>query len=158
RFVDRGAELRALADRVHTWVADEGVLPGDIRVLANSPEVREAAATVLTDRLGPLGATVESQARTTLSTGPHTLVVTTAHSFKGHEAEIVAVPGADRFVVRSEDPPRILGRALYVALTRARSVLYVSGSASSGPAASASEAVLGALEAAAEGLVGSVRA
>ncbi len=128
RFDERRTELRALGDRIVEWVDHEGVMPGDIRILANSSEVRQAVVAALTKSLRPLGVVVEGQARQTLSTSPRTIVVTTAHSFKGHEAEIVAVPGVERFVARSAEPPRILARALYVALTRARSVLYVSGS------------------------------
>ena len=147
-FDDRSAELDALAHQISIWVGTEGVRPGDIRVLANSPEVRDTALALLMKRLRPLGVIVEQQARQTLSTDPGTLVITTAHSFKGHEAEIVCVPGVERFVARSADPPEILARALYVALTRARSVLYVSGTSPTdptSPAGWASQTVLSAL-------------
>ncbi|MEN0066268.1 MAG: AAA domain-containing protein [Myxococcota bacterium] len=124
-FDDRIDECEALGDQILEWLQREAIRPCDIRVLANSSEVREAVVDHLAPRLAPLGVVVEAQARQTLSTDARTLVVTTAHSFKGHEAEIIAVPGADRFVARRSASP-LLARALYVALTRARSILYVS--------------------------------
>lgn len=131
-FDDRDAEFDALARQIEVWIGEEGVAPGDIRVIANGRSMRQALVDRLASHISPFGVFVEGQARRTLSTDERTLVVTTAHSFKGHEAEIVAVAAADRFVARSADPPEILSQALYVALTRARSVLYVSATEPAG--------------------------
>ena len=52
------------------------------------------------------------------------VVVTTPHSFKGYDAEVVLVPGVDRFAPKGNSQPQ----ALYVSLTRARTLLIASAS------------------------------
>jgi hypothetical protein len=51
------------------------------------------------------------------------VLVTTPHSFKGYECEVCVVLGMDQFVARGRGP---LAAAIYVALTRARTLLRVS--------------------------------
>ena len=51
------------------------------------------------------------------------MLVTTPHSFKGYECEVCVVLGLDQFVARGRGP---LPAAIYVALTRARTLLRVS--------------------------------
>jgi superfamily I DNA/RNA helicase len=136
RFRTREDEAAALASRLRTWIDREGVRPADIRVLCNGRPQRERAVAVLEEALSPLDARVEEQTGRSFTRREDTVVVSTAHSFKGHEAEVIAVPFADRF---EAGDGAVLAHALYVALTRARSVLYVSSLArlgSSGPGTS----------------------
>ena len=123
RFRTRDDEAAALADRVRTWIDREGVRPGDVRVLCNGQPHRERAVAVLQEALAPLEVRVEEQTGRSFTRRDDVVVVSTAHSFKGHEAEVIAVPFADRY---EAGDGRVLAHALYVALTRARSVLYVS--------------------------------
>jgi hypothetical protein len=50
--------------------------------------------------------------------------VTTAQSFKGYDAEIAVIAGVDQFVAKDGG---ILANSLYVAMTRARSILAIYG-------------------------------
>src|SRR5262249_34897714 len=50
-----------------------------------------------------------------------TVTVTTTQSFKGYDAEVVVIGGVERFI----GGKKILANNLYVAMTRARSVLAV---------------------------------
>jgi len=120
-FVDLASELQAAAASLCRWIAKEGVTPGDVKVLYAGRDVATAAARSLQPVLAACGARVVVQAGEVFTRDRDTVVVTTPHSFKGYDAEIVLVLGADRFV--GKDGP--LGYPLYVALTRARSLLEV---------------------------------
>lgn len=120
---DREAELLAVTARISRWVLEEGVLPGDIRVLCNAPALRDELLALLAPALESVGFAVAHQTGRTLPADPRTLLITTPHSFKGHDAEVVVIPGLDRFATRRGP----LTHALYVAMTRARSVLLLSG-------------------------------
>jgi UvrD-like helicase C-terminal domain len=98
---------------------------------------------------------VEEQTRRSFAGQSDSVIVTTAHSFKGYESEIVAVPGADKFVAndsRSRDGQRVLPESLYVAMTRARSVLYVSATTETGGCGGAGRLAIEALQSCAEDL------
>ena len=123
-YGSREEERAATVERVRRWIAEDGVRPGDIRVLANGAAVRASFTADLQAGLSDLGARVEEQTRRTFTRADDVVVVTTPHSFKGYEAEVVVVPAVDRYVGTNHEP---LGPALYVAMTRARSVLRVSG-------------------------------
>jgi hypothetical protein len=130
RFPERDAELSALSAQVEKWITREGVRPGDIRIIAQGQKLRERITKEMGRVLAAAGARVEEQARQRFSNADDAVVVTTAHSFKGYEGEVVAVPAADKFVVahrrRGSPVTTILPSVLYVAMTRARSILYVS--------------------------------
>ena len=57
--------------------------------------------------------------------------MTTSHSYKGYESEVIIVPGVDQFVTGKG---KILANNLYVAMTRARSLLAVYGTRDSSTA------------------------
>src|SRR5262249_30659117 len=58
-----------------------------------------------------------------------TVVISTLHSFKGYDAEIVVVAGAERFIGEKQ----LLPNNLYVAMTRARSKLSIFAYAQTNP-------------------------
>jgi superfamily I DNA/RNA helicase len=121
RFPDREREIAAAVERVRSWIIDEGISPQDIKVLSNG-KIRSRVVEAMQDGLRQHGVNVVHEARQNFSTQDDALIVSTAHSFKGYEAEAVVVPCADRFVGGNQ----LLASALYVAMTRARSLLYVS--------------------------------
>ena len=128
-FLSRADETNGLVAQVRKLVAEEGIRPGDIRVIASLERNRNQIAEALRADLFDTGVVVEEQSRQTYSKDEKTLIITTAHSFKGHEAEVVVVAAADAFLAptnASAGVDRVLAEALYVALTRARSMLYVS--------------------------------
>jgi superfamily I DNA/RNA helicase len=142
-LADRDEELRALARTAHHLVAVEAVAPRDIRVVLQGRDQRgplaETATELLRRALGRLGVRVELLRSRPPSQREDTLVVTTPHSFKGYEAEVVLVPCADQFAAAQ----LVRAESLYVALTRARSLLWVSALAR--PASSGGAAVVAAL-------------
>lgn len=155
RFADREDELRALGERVRAWLRAERVSPGDVRVIANDASLRSAVVSELRRALGPIGCRVEERTRQSFTDHEDSVIVTTAHSLKGYESEIVAIVGADKFVAidpRARGGKRILPESLYVAMTRARSILHVSATAE--PSESAGARVIGVLQACIEDLQG----
>ena len=114
-------EVKALVGRIQGWLA-QGVAPRDIRVL--SPRKRRCEQ--ITVALEAAGVPVICLRNTRFDNRDPRVVVTTPHSFKGHEAELIAVVGAEEFVAPGEDGPQVLVEALYVALTRARTWMVVS--------------------------------
>ena len=78
--------------------------------------------------------------------------MTTAHSFKGYEAEIIVVAAADSFCAKPAPalPAEPLPEVLYVAMTRARSMLWLSGTSPEPPpgraVAAAGEQILAIVE------------
>jgi superfamily I DNA/RNA helicase len=126
----RQDEVVALAERVAELVRDQGVRPADIRVLYLGGDIGDALVAALGARLAPLGARVLLEKSQRFTTDSGTVVVTTPQSFKGYDAEVVLVAGADRF--RSAERG-VLAETLYVALTRARSVLEIYASTTAHP-------------------------
>ena len=141
---ERSAEVKELARATRAFIAEQGVLPGDLRILANDPELRRDLHDALQRALSDLPVRVRVQTSQDFATAEDTLIITTAHSFKGHEAEVVFIAGADRFVARREGRQVTLPQALYVAMTRARSLLRISGLAA--PEGAAAQRVIAALE------------
>jgi hypothetical protein len=128
-FIDRDQEMHAMAETVRHWIVDEGMRPRDIKVLCNTKVIRNRVLSTLENALSLDRVKVEYVVSKTFSEQEDNLIVSTAHSFKGYEAEAVVIPGADKFAVKKE---KALTSALYVAMTRARSLLYVSSIRRSG--------------------------
>lgn len=123
-YPDIDAEFDALADQLVSWIVKDGVPPTDICVLFNGEAVKTRLESQVEARLRTVGARLEVQVRRAFTRDANTVVASTAQSFKGYEAEIVVIAGADRFVARDRG---ILANNLYVAMTRARSILAVFG-------------------------------
>lgn len=113
-------ELGRLAERVREWI-EQGVDRRDIRILA--PRTQRCSEIAAALRLAGIDA-VDAR-NTSFNNQDPRVVVTTPQSFKGHEAELVVVAGVEGFVSQREDRPLV--EALYVALTRARTWMWVSG-------------------------------
>lgn len=121
RFPSRDAELAEVATRLQRWIVDERVRPRDLAIIVNSREFGQRAAAHFDAALAPsgVGATFISGAE--LDRDDKKILVTTPHSFKGYDAEIVICLAADLFASRGNP----LASNLYVAMTRARSLLVV---------------------------------
>lgn len=126
RFRDREKEIAALSDQVFRWIHDERVFPRDIAVVTMGRHGRhslgDAVAAALAARLRPLGVDAEHRTTQGFDGSRRSVVVTTPHSFKGYEAEVVWVAGLDAF--HHGGTPA--ASSMYVALTRARSLLVAS--------------------------------
>jgi superfamily I DNA/RNA helicase len=121
-YRERDEELLAVAAQIMSWV-EEGVLPGDIRVLCGAPELRASLLELVAPSLESVGFSAVHRTGRALPEDARTLLITTPHSFKGHDAELVVIIGVDRFSTRLGP----LASALYVAMTRARSMLLLTG-------------------------------
>ena len=113
-------EFEAIAAYISDLIIHENVLPSDICVLYVGENVKYRLETTLTPALAPLGVEVLIQANQGFQRSSNTLLVTTPNSYKGYDSEIVIIPAVDQFVAKEKG---ILAHSLYVAMTRARSIL-----------------------------------
>jgi superfamily I DNA/RNA helicase len=116
-------EYSSIAKDILRLVFEEGVLPGDICLVFMNQQVEQAIQQRLNMLLAPRRLRVVVQRSNLTQLGPSEIRATTPHSFKGYDAEVVIVPSVNSYRAGG----RALGSALYVALTRARSLLYVHG-------------------------------
>ena len=124
RFASLDEEIAGLCERVCSLLSDEAVQPCDVAVIYNGRNIRTRLERELPRVLTPLGFRALVQTSEAFTGDEHTVVVTTPHSFKGYDAEVVLVAAAEQFNARETG---ILSETLYVAMTRARSVLEVFG-------------------------------
>jgi len=114
----RDEELAELVVAVRAWI-DDHVAPRDVRILALGDDLRDQ----LVRRLRAANVPAVERRGRDFDPREDAVVVTTPQSFKGYEAEVVAVAGLDLFGL----PRRgVLAEVLYVALTRAQTILHVS--------------------------------
>lgn len=128
----REEEFAALAADLKRLVTREFVSPADVCLLYNGAWVRERLERELGPRLAKIGVELSVQTNRPFERRPGTLVATTPHSYKGYDAEVVLVPCADNYAGGGGEP---LASGLYVAMTRARSVLGVYSTRGAGDAA-----------------------
>ncbi len=115
-------ELRTIVIHLMHLITKEGVSPGDICLIYNGPHAVELLQTHLGPAMADIGVEISVQTSRAYQRQENTLLVTTSHSFKGYEAEVVLIPCADQYVTSDN---QILANNLYVAMTRARSLLAV---------------------------------
>lgn len=114
-------EVKAIAKQLVVWIKNEGVTPGDICILYVGEKMGEEIEDTIGPELKALGANLAIQRSERYTEDSRSLIATTPHSFKGYDKEIVVIAGVDAFA----KPDR--ARTLYVAMTRARSLLAVYG-------------------------------
>jgi superfamily I DNA/RNA helicase len=121
KFRSLAQQVTALADQVIHWIVEEGVRPCDISILCNDRAFRGHVEEELGPRLGATKARLVSDPGQGEAREENTVVASVTPSFKGYEAEVVVIGGVERFIAQGE----ILPNNLYVAMTRARSVLAI---------------------------------
>ncbi|QDT24355.1 AAA domain-containing protein [Gimesia chilikensis] len=123
-FDDRQTELDAIFRHLKHLITEEKISPCDICLIYNS----NSAVQLLESKLGPLlskiNVELSVQTNRAFERRPNTLIVTTSHSYKGYESEVVLIPCVDQYVTGDG---QILANNLYVAMTRARSLLAIYG-------------------------------
>jgi len=122
-FQSRDREMTAIASHLKHLIVNDAVAPNDICILYNG-RVQADLQSHLAPELAKLGVELSFQRNRSFERQPGTLLATTPHSFKGYESEVVVIPGVDHYVA-SEG--KILAANLYVAMTRARSLLAIYG-------------------------------
>ena len=115
-------QLTAMGNHLLHLLTAENVAPTDICILYNGKHVAHRVQQVLQPRLDPFDIELSVQASQTFQRRGNTILMTTSNSFKGYESEVVFIPCADQFVGADY---RALANSLYVAMTRARSILAV---------------------------------
>ncbi|HBT76903.1 MAG TPA: AAA family ATPase [Planctomycetaceae bacterium] len=123
-FDDRTHEFSILTDELIRLVTNEHVSPEHIRILCNNRQsfMKLMDQHVRHRLLKATNGRVDYIYKESGTICENTILVTSAHSFKGYESEIVFIPAADMF----ESNGDILAAPLYVAMTRARSILKMS--------------------------------
>ncbi len=130
-FDNRAAEFDSIASHLIHLIQKEGISPSDICVIYNGRAVVQRLETMLGPRMAEIGVELSVQTNRGFQRQENTLVVTTSHSYKGYESEVVLIPSVDQFVTGEGE---ILARGLYVAMTRARSLLAIYGMPGGSPA------------------------
>lgn len=114
-------EMRKVAEQLAVWIKKEGVTPGDICILYVGKAIEKELERAVAPELQALGATLAIQRGERFTGDSGAVIATTPHSFKGYDRELVVIVGVDAFA----EPDR--ARTLYVAMTRARSLLALYG-------------------------------
>jgi superfamily I DNA/RNA helicase len=124
RFTDLDQEFDSIGEQIVSWIKKEGVKPSDICVIYNNQRVAWRMKQHVAPKLGSIGVRLVVETGQSFSRDPRSVTITTSQSFKGYDAEIVVIPGVDQFVAKETG---ILANNLYVAMTRARSILAIYG-------------------------------
>ena len=122
-FDNRGQEMASMASHLKYLIQQDGISPTDICLIYNG-RVKEVLHSKLSPALEQIGVELSFQTSRSFERQPNTLIATTAHSFKGYESEVVVIPCVDNYVAAEG---KILENSLYVAMTRARSLLAIYG-------------------------------
>jgi superfamily I DNA/RNA helicase len=132
RFDSRDAEIMALGNHIAHLTTKEGISPSDICLIYNGKSAVRILESKLAPRLAGLGLKLSVQTNRPFERQANTLLATTSHSYKGYDAEVVLIPCADLYTTRDG---QVLSANLYVAMTRARSLLGIYSVNSIQPAA-----------------------
>ena len=123
-FPTVAAEMAAILRHLRRLVIQEHVRPRDITLIYNGVGVADRLTAELAGPLREIGVDLSVQTGRGFGRRANTLLATTPNSYKGYESEVVLIPCADRYVAPGRG---VLTPSLYVALTRARSLLLVYG-------------------------------
>lgn len=124
KYPDRDSEMAAIGRQVVNWITEEGVKPSDICILYNGQQIAACIEKQVAPMLTAIKCNLNRQTSQAFDEDPRTVRLTTAHSYKGYDSEIVVIASVDKFVSKEAG---VLANTLYVALTRARSELAIFG-------------------------------
>ena len=120
RYASLEQEFEAIGDYCRELIEDQGVQPSDICLLYNGSNIPNWLKKKTLPRLAGMGVELSVQTNKPFERSSNVLLATTSHSYKGYDSEIVIVPGVDQYKAQGKG---VLANNLYVAMTRARSVL-----------------------------------
>jgi superfamily I DNA/RNA helicase len=120
----REEEIQIIGEHLKHLIVTEEIEAKEICLLYIGEDTAQRLLTTLSPQLREIGVELSWQRSQSIQRRPNTLLLTTPHSFKGFEAEIIVIPSVDQYVTNSGE---ILANALYVAMTRARSLLAIYG-------------------------------
>ncbi|MCA8995528.1 MAG: ATP-binding domain-containing protein [Planctomycetaceae bacterium] len=120
-FDRRIDEMASVAKHLRHLLEEDGISPTDFCVIDN-----HSAGRILESQLAPklakFGVELSLQKNRSFERKANTLFATTPHSYKGNESEVVIIPCVDHYVAPEGKP---VANGLYVAMTRARSLLAI---------------------------------
>ncbi len=122
QYMNLDQEFEAIADYCRELIEVEGIQPSDICLLYNGKDIKHRLETQVAPRLKDLGVELSVQTNKPFARSSHMLLATTSHSYKGYDSEVVIVPAADHYTAHDKG---VLAINLYVAMTRARSILTI---------------------------------
>lgn len=120
RYGSMRLEFEAIGDYCRELICGQGVQPSDICLLYNGPNIPNWLGTTMMPRLDGLGIELSIQTNKPFARSSNMLLATTSHSFKGYDSEVVIIPGVNQYQAHGKG---LLANSLYVAMTRARSIL-----------------------------------
>ncbi len=122
RFVSLDQEIDAAGNDLLRLIRDDGIKPEDICLLYNGVNIEWKLKNQIAPMLKASGLDLSIQ-KGRLDRGTKGVVrATTSHSFKGYDAEVILIPAVDQFFAENKG---VLANNLYVAMTRARSMLFM---------------------------------
>lgn len=120
RYASLEQEFEAIGDYCRELISVQGVQPSDICLIYNGSNIPHWLEKSMMPRLTGLGVDLSVQTNKPFERSSNQLLATTSHSFKGYDSEVVIIPGVDQYKAQGKG---VLANNLYVAMTRARSVL-----------------------------------
>ena len=120
RYASLQQEFEAIGDYCRELICVQGVQPSDICLIYNGSNIPHWLEKSMMPRLRGTGVELSVQTNKPFERSGKMLLVTTSHSFKGYDSEVVIIPGVDHYKAQDKG---VLANNLYVAMTRARSVL-----------------------------------
>lgn len=122
-FDRRTDEIARIAKHVRHLIKVDGISPTDICVIyvGGAEQILE---TQLAPKLAEFGVELSLQKNRSFERKRNTLLATTPHSYKGYESEVIIIPCVDLYVAPEG---KLVANGLYVAMTRARSLLAMYG-------------------------------
>ncbi len=120
RFASVQQQFVAIGEYCRELIAEQGIQPSDICLLYNGRHIPAMLEEHAMPQLAGLGVQLSVQTNRPYRRDGRALLATTPHSFKGYEAEIVIVPAVEQYRAQGQG---VLANTLYVAMTRARSML-----------------------------------
>ena len=122
KSLNADAEMEMIGTHLTYLITEDRVSPEDIVLIYNGSSVADLLLAKLSPKMAAIGVELSVQTNRAFERHPNTLIISTPHSYKGYDAEVVIIPCADRYVTSDG---QILATNLYVAMTRARSLLAV---------------------------------
>lgn len=122
-FERRSDEIDRIARHLRHLIEIDGISPTDICMIyiGGAEQILE---TQLAPKLAEFGVELSVQKNRSFERKSNTLLATTPHSYKGYESEVVLIPCVDHYVAPEG---KLVANGLYVAMTRARSLLAMYG-------------------------------
>lgn len=120
RYNSLQQEFEAIGDYCRELICVQGVQPTDICLIYNGSNIPHWLEKSMMPRLSGTGVELSVQTNKPFERSSNMLLATTPHSYKGYDSEVVIIPSVEQYKAQDKG---VLANNLYVAMTRARSVL-----------------------------------